>query len=517
MIRNLKGVQGQPSLEADVHVVGAGIAGLLIATRLAKAGLRTIVSESGDERQTEETHPLNDMVHLRSVYAGANHGRFRCLGGTSTRWGGAMLPLLSTDLQRGGWPIANAELLSYQAEVESLFGLPSGPYDAADFVQSSDGARPAYMARFAKWPPFSKRNVAQLLAREIASPKGPELWLNATVTGFSFRPDGRLDAVTAQAPDGGIMTVRARETVLAAGAIESTRLLLLADKQHSERIFRPDDVLGRYFHDHLSVHIGSIQPNNRSIFNRTFGFRFEKGGMRNIRFEPAEMDRPDRLPPSFAHIAFSVRSGSPFDALREAFREVQRGRLPQIQTLARLSIAAPWLVHVAYWRYVLQRLLYPPDAAIDVNMVIEQEQRADNRITLATDQYDQYGQLRAAIDWSISPTDETNLIAAANGFLGCWERSTLADYGAVHRRNTVEAVADLAKGADVYHPCGSTRMGVSPADGVVDSNLRTFRVPNLTVAATSVFPSVGGANPTMTLMMAALRAADRLVLSAKAS
>ena len=53
-------------------------------------------------------------------------------------------------------------------------------------------------------------------------------------------------------------------------------------------------------------------------------------------------------------------------------------------------------------------------------------------------------------------------------------------------------------------------MGASPKMGVVDKDLRTFRAPNLSVLATSVFPSGGGANPTMMLMMAALRLADRL-------
>jgi choline dehydrogenase-like flavoprotein len=54
-------------------------------------------------------------------------------------------------------------------------------------------------------------------------------------------------------------------------------------------------------------------------------------------------------------------------------------------------------------------------------------------------------------------------------------------------------------------------MGTGPGDGVVDTDLRTFRVPNISVVSTSVFPTIGGANPTMTLMLAALRAADRLV------
>jgi choline dehydrogenase-like flavoprotein len=57
-------------------------------------------------------------------------------------------------------------------------------------------------------------------------------------------------------------------------------------------------------------------------------------------------------------------------------------------------------------------------------------------------------------------------------------------------------------------------MGRGPTDGVVDSEFRVFRVPNLSLVSTAAFPTGGGANPTMMLMMAALRTADRLAGSA---
>lgn len=53
-------------------------------------------------------------------------------------------------------------------------------------------------------------------------------------------------------------------------------------------------------------------------------------------------------------------------------------------------------------------------------------------------------------------------------------------------------------------------MGRSVSTGVVDGDLRAFRVPNLTVVSTSCFPSGGSANPTFMLMAFALRAADRI-------
>jgi choline dehydrogenase-like flavoprotein len=515
MIRDLVGRHDNAVLEADVHVIGAGTAGLLLATRLAKAGKKIIVTESGGEHQHEDTHPLNEVVHLRSTYAGAAHGRFRCLGGTSTRWGGAMIPFQAADMAQTGesaWPLSHGELTAYQAEVEALFHLVTGPYDQPKIVTRTDYMPPSHIARLAKWPSFPRRNVAKILAGDIRNINGPEIWLNATATKFNVAPDGRLAFVSACGPDGAQMRVHSSQTVIAAGAIESTRLLLLADRQHDNRIFAPDGILGRYFHDHLSVKVGGIQPVNRLALNRLAGFRFEGSGLRNLRFEPSEAPAiRATIPAGFAHIAFAIEEGSGFDALRALYRQFQKRRPPNVASLLRLAKATPWFAKAVWWRYHEYRLLYPPEAEIELHMVIEQIPRADNRVTLSTDRTDRYEQPLAAIDWAVSREDEGNLTRSTDMFVDLWQHSTLARLGTIVRRPPGEAETALAEGGGVYHPCGSTRMGRTAAEGVVDRDLRTFRVPNLSIVSTSNFPSAGGANPTMMLLMAALRAADRIL------
>ena len=58
-------------------------------------GFSVLNLESGDYEQKNETHPLNEVVYKKSTYNSSTNGRFRCLGGTSTRWGAALLPFLS--------------------------------------------------------------------------------------------------------------------------------------------------------------------------------------------------------------------------------------------------------------------------------------------------------------------------------------------------------------------------------------------------------------------------------------
>ena len=62
-------------------------------------------------------------------------------------------------------------------------------------------------------------------------------------------------------------------------------LLLIADRQCDDKIFAPDGILGRFLNDHLSAPIADLAPHNRAALNRVVGFRFERGAMRNLRFE----------------------------------------------------------------------------------------------------------------------------------------------------------------------------------------------------------------------------------------
>ena len=63
---------------------------------------------------------------------------------------------------------------------------------------------------------------------------------------------------------------------------------------------------------------------------------------------------------------------------------------------------------------------------------------------------------------------------------------------------------------DYNHHMGATRMASDPARGVVDRDCRVHGVDNLHVAGSSVFPTAGHVNPTLTIVALALRLADRL-------
>jgi choline dehydrogenase-like flavoprotein len=510
--------------ETDVLVVGAGIAGLILAARLRSRNIRVVVVESGGREQAAETHPLNQVVQLGDTYAGATHGRFRCLGGTSTRWGGALIPPIEHDLADrpylglSSWPIEIEDVRRQLTRVEALFGVDTGSYEE-DFVQQIGATShvptgdPDFKVRFAKWPAFKHRNVATLLKDFIERDPNLEVWINSTATNFNLnRENGRLRSVTARGQNGRSVTVGAEHFAICAGAIESTRLLLLLDHEHDQQVFQGCNALGRFFYDHISAPLAKIGARRAKSLNRMAALRFIGTTIRSLRFElsPAAQER-EHIGSAFGHISFQAERITGFDALRHLLRaQQQRGQIRPQLLLAMLR-DAPYLAKLGLWRVLYNQLFWPVPAVYKLHVVIEQIPRVDNYITLSPEK-DLLGLPSAAIKWQIAPQDCYAFVLFMRCFDRFWDRQGLRRVGELDWMFDPDSCSIdlLSGGGDIYHPGGSTRMGADRHSAVVDCNLRSFHVPNLWVSSTSVFPSGASANPTLMLMLLTMRLADHL-------
>jgi choline dehydrogenase-like flavoprotein len=130
----------------------------------------------------------------------------------------------------------------------------------------------------------------------------------------------------------------------------------------------------------------------------------------------------------------------------------------------------------------------------------EQPPRPESRLTLSADR-DALGVNRLVLDWRIAD-DVVRSVMRLPDLLGI----------ELERRGVGRLVPGdgAPRFTDASHHMGTTRMSDDPKRGVVDRDCKVQGVANLYVAGSSVFPSSGHANPTLTIVALALRLAQRL-------
>ena len=117
------------------------------------------------------------------------------------------------------------------------------------------------------------------------------------------------------------------------------------------------------------------------------------------------------------------------------------------------------------------------------------------------------GSRRVRIEWQIGEADIENMRRVTQLF-----DQAVRQAGVGHlERAFPDTPAGWKQALEpAMHHMGTTRMHVAPEHGVVDENSRVHGTSNLLVTGSSVFPSGGYANPTLTIVSLALRQADYL-------
>jgi choline dehydrogenase-like flavoprotein len=149
----------------------------------------------------------------------------------------------------------------------------------------------------------------------------------------------------------------------------------------------------------------------------------------------------------------------------------------------------------------------PPSAADPYFAMLytrtEQTPNPQSRVTLS-DELDALGKPRVRLNWQLNDLD-TEKIRESVRFLS--RELGRNSVGRVSLRVTDQNPWPL-RPAD--HSMGTTRMHADPKKGVVDPQCRVHGIANLYMAGSSVFPTCGFSNPTLTLVALALRLSDHL-------
>lgn len=507
---------------ADVTVVGSGIAGISLALALADAGRRVLLLESGGDVGTHGSiDHLNEVVEV-GVPFGGQAGRTRALGGTGALWHGQCVRLHREQIEpqpgRGpeagaGWPLPSAELGAAYGAAESWLGLTGAGYGAQRWGEhprlSAPDWDPALLRHdFTEYTPIP--DVGRHFRARLAAHPGVEVLTGATVTSLRSTA-GTVDGVQVADSRGVQTNLAASTVVIAGGAIENARLLMLSD---------PDGIglgsgrwhTGRWLQDHPVIRMGEVTCASAADARRlqdlyTGLHRRGRKLFPKIRLSPQVQHDEGMLD---ANVVLNHQvTVSPVDAVRRlvgAVRNVDREALARADVLLAGRNAGP--LARALWRRGVHGLSggVPADR-VWLDVWLEQEPDPDSRITLDATA-DVLGSPRARIEWRVGPRER-----ATSRWLTATLASELSRLGLAAVQTTAAMTDDeawLASVGSAYHPSGTTRMSADPGSGVVDPDLQVHGVAGLYVVGSSVFPTSGYANPTLTIVALALRLADRL-------
>ncbi|MBO0827472.1 MAG: GMC family oxidoreductase [Streptosporangiales bacterium] len=488
----------------DLCIVGAGPAGISIARELDGSGIRICLLESGaadvERRVQRQSRGESDgyPVHLlrrsrvRAFGGTLRHPRVRTGGG----WAARALDPVDFEARWGvpdsGWPFDHGYLLPYYERARRVCGLaPRGPADEAwRPVRGSDVEPTLYQ--------LTQVDFSDVHDTLVSSPN-VRLLLRCRAVDFTTDPTGRrVETVTAVRADGSKAVVRPRAVVLAAGGIENARLLLTADAGRG--LGNEHDVVGRYFAERLALSVGYVVPYGPGSV-RDAGF-FDRRG--DVSGAIRVVDRVQR-DKGFLNCAFSLvpRPAAVATTAVGSLSTLHKAmiRRPLVDGFgARVRHVATGLDHVA--DFALSRVVARPRVLV-VRAQGEQAPNRDSRVTLGS-RRDDLGIPVARVSWRMADTD----IASIATSLGVVDAALRAGRFGFVASTLDRDPATLVEGA--HHHLGTTRMHADPRKGVVDADCRVHSVRNLYVTGSSVFPTYGLSNPTLTIVALALRLADHL-------
>ncbi len=504
-----------PVLEADVAVVGSGVAGALVAWQLASTGLKVLVLEGGppiNRRQAVErfrraphggldapypVEPVAVAGQFNRHYLQAGPDLFtgtylRLLGGTTWHWLGTAMRLLPADFElrsRYGvgvdWPFGYAELEEDYGRAERALGVAgqgdcgsprSTPYPMPGLPATYLERKLAQVERYPievlpaarNSQPYEGRpeccasatcvpicpNGAKYDATvhlELAERSGARVLTHHQVIGLEHDAEGRVHRART-APG---VDVRARVFVLAAHAIETPRLLLVS------RLARGSGQVGRNLMGSLGQISWALAP------------------------EPVY---PFRSPQVVSGIT-AFRDGS-FRARRAGFlTSIGNDGWPEPPTRR----AERMLEEGLRGKALQQALRDHASRQLLLVSNCEQLPEPDNRVTLG-ELVDTHGVPRPRIHYR----------------MGAYTREGMDEAVLVHARLLdrwgATMVHHVEESTDPAHILGTCRMGSEPGRSVVDSQLRCHEHSNLWIVSTAVFPTSGACPPTLTLAALTFRA-----------
>ena len=515
-------------IHTDICIVGAGAAGIALARELSGSGLRVALIESGD---------ITYRHRPQFLYLGRNTGkrnfstvfsRFRLFGGSTTRWGGQCRPLDPIDFEPreaipySGWPFDFAHMEPYYRRAQDVCNLGPYDYDPAS-VTASHGMDAALVTRVYR---FSyPANFSAAYRQELEQAPYIQVYLNANLVEVVLHEDTKqVQHLELSTLNGRRISLHAKAYVLACGGLENVRLLLASNRVMNTGIGNTHDLVGRFFMDHAYFFPGYFKAKSSNFKLDDFVIQdYAKAGCEQRSHLALSLDESTRYREGLNGASlyfvrrdkyktlpeYMSRGGLVLNHLIDVLRHREAPSTELITDLAGLlgdfSNAAKTLGRqlggFAHRQWVP-----------GLRIALEMTPCRNSRVKL-NDQKDRFGMPRIDADWQLNERDR-------EGYYRLMEilrqELTKHDFGELVTHDQVdESGWPLAMTGGKHH-MGTTRMHADPRQGVVDAHCRVHGIGNLFIAGSSVFPTGGYANPTLTIVALAIRLADHLKSSFKA-
>ncbi|MEP0075132.1 MAG: GMC family oxidoreductase [Parasphingorhabdus sp.] len=497
----------------------------MLAEVLSTPTRDVVLVESGGRDFDPSVQSLAHGHNVGMPYYDLDEARLRLFGGTAAIWGGRCAELDKIDFEKrdylphSGWPISKADLVPYYRKAFDRLGLKQ---PRAEGLWSDIGRTP---------PPFDPAKldsnlwVFDEMGERFTNPdrecfSHSRILLNATVTDIDVNVQNAVQHVRVESVTGHCAKISAKVFVLAAGTIETVRLLMGAVGNRPDGLGNDRDLLGRFFMEHPHARGGEFIPNNLAKTLLALPRAIRHGGNRYAAYlRPADIVQKKKgILNSSISIAPRLREGEKMELFRSATsklkHELPSSRFWRSSYHGLKKMAVKGLELTDPWSSILNMKLNRDKMGVFAVVRAEQAPNPDSRIMLGNGT-DRLGTRQVALNWQLSEIDKHSVKVLMDTVGSEYRRLGWGDVTAsswLSETSTRWKSDPLISSHPIggYHHMGGTRMSDSPCTGVVDKNCRLHESPNLYVASSSVFPTGGWANPTVTIVALSLRLAEHL-------